>query len=522
MSLEEYFKKRDFSTTPEPKGTIPSGEGQLRFVIQRHQATRLHYDLRLEMQGTLKSWAVPKGPSMNPLDKRLAIQTEDHPIQYLTFEGTIPKGNYGAGIMEIWDQGTFEGTGGISQKEMLDQLINGDLKLTFFGKRIKGTFALVKTARGEKGNQWLLIKKTDDFSTDLKYDAEDFAPSKKIDPPEKPKERFVKTLQPTEAIKPMMATATKEVFNDPDWIYELKWDGYRMIANVKDGKVELHSRNAISYNTKFARLVRDLEQIPHNVILDGEVVVVDKKGIPDFQKLQNYDHTTLGELRFYVFDMLYLNGMNMMDLPLIQRKSLIEEVIEDTYHTFYCEHMEGMGSAFFQRAVDAGLEGVIAKKADSVYTPGYRSEKWLKIKAVQSTEAIICGYTDSESNSFKSLILGMYKDEKLTYIGNCGSGFSAAKQKELIKKFRKLEVDDNPFGETINLKGRKPNWMRPELICEVEYTEITNSGHLRHPVFKGLREDKTVQEITKRKSDRERICRREICFLCFRFLFGVN
>ncbi len=498
MSLEEYFKKRDFDTTPEPKGSIPKSEGELRFVIQRHQATRLHYDLRLEMQGTLKSWAVPKGPSLNPGDKRLAIQTEDHPIQYLTFQGTIPKGNYGAGVMEIWDEGTYQGTGGISKKELLQQFEKGDLKLEFFGKKIKGTFALVRTSRGEKGNQWLLIKKTDDFSTELDYNAEDFSP---VTATKKKPIAKVKSLQPTEIIKPMLATATKKIFNDPQWIYELKWDGYRMIANIKDGRADLSSRNGISFNSKFSRLKRDLEQIPHNVILDGEVVIVDKKGVPDFQKLQNYDEQTLGELRFYVFDILYLNGISTLDLPLLERKSLIEEVIEGTYHTFYCDHMEGMGSTFYKRAIDAGMEGVIAKKANSKYSPGYRSENWLKIKAVQSTESIICGYTDSESGGsvFGSLILGMYQDEKLTYIGNCGSGFSAAEQKKLLSKFKKLESAESPFIKKTNLKGRTPHWLKPELICEVHFTEWTKTGSLRHPVYKGLRDDKSLPEITGEK-----------------------
>ncbi len=498
MSLKEYSKKRDFNSTPEPKGIIPKGDGELRFVIQRHQATRLHYDLRLEMQGTLKSWAVPKGPSMNPADKRLAIQTEDHPIDYLSFQGIIPKGNYGAGVMEIWDEGFYQGTGGISKKELLQQLEKGDLKLEFFGKKIKGTFALVKTGRGDKGNQWLLIKKNDDFSTDLPYDAENFTPltSRKKKPVPK-----IKTLQPTEAIKPMLATATKKIFNDPKWIYEFKWDGYRMIANIKDGKASLYSRNGNSFNSKFSRLKRDLEQIPHNVILDGEVVMVDKKGLPDFQKLQNYDEHTLGELRFYVFDMLYLNGLSMLDLPLTERKSLIEEVIEGTYHTFYSEHMEGMGSAFYKRAIEAGMEGVIAKKADSTYSPGNRSEHWLKIKAVQSTEAIICGYTDSQSGGslFGSLILGMYQEEKLTYIGNCGSGFSVAAQKKLLAKFRKLETQESPFYKKVNLKGRTPHWLKAQLICEVHFTEWTKTGSLRHPVFKGLRDDKALSEITPEK-----------------------
>ncbi len=502
MSLEEYIKKRNFQATPEPEGVIPEGSGQLRFVIQRHEATRLHYDLRLEMAGTLKSWAVPKGPSMNPKDKRLAIQTEDHPIKYLTFRGTIPKGNYGAGQMEIWDEGNFRGAGGTDEKEMIKQLFKGDLKLEFFGKRIKGTFALVKTNRGgEKNNQWLLIKKADDYSTDLDYDSENFAPITGSVAENQTSKPVVKSLQPDEAIQPMLASAAKKIFNDPAWIYELKWDGYRMIASIKNGKVQLYSRNGISFNSKFSRLVRDLEQIPQNVILDGEVVVVDKKGIPDFQKLQNYDETTLGELRYYVFDMLYLNDLSMLDLPLTQRKSFIEEVIEGTYHTFYNEHLEGMGTAFFKRAIDGGMEGVIAKKANSTYSPGNRSDKWLKIKAVASTEAIICGYTDSPSGGslFGSLILGHYKDEKLTYIGNVGTGFTAASQKEILKKLEKIRVEDNPFGKKLNLKGRTPHWVEPRLICEVNFAEFTKGGHMRHPSFKGIRNDKTVQEITGEK-----------------------
>ncbi|PTT96492.1 ATP-dependent DNA ligase, partial [Pseudomonas sp. HMWF031] len=277
MGLDEYFQKRDFKNTPEPEGKF-NKENKNRFVIQRHKATRLHYDLRLEMQGVLKSWAVPKGPSLNPEDKRLAIQTEDHPVEYLTFHGTIPKGNYGAGEMVIWDEGTYTSPEGGTEEDLIKQLKKGDLKLEFFGKRIRGKFALVHTRRGgEKDNQWLLIKEKDEFSTELAYDAENFkTTAEKVEPK-------VKSLQPKEAIQPMLATTAKKIFNDPQWIYELKWDGYRMIANIKDGKVELTSRNGISFNSKFARLARDLEQIPHNVILDGEVVVVDKKGIPDFQ-----------------------------------------------------------------------------------------------------------------------------------------------------------------------------------------------------------------------------------------------
>ncbi|HET8753783.1 MAG TPA: DNA polymerase ligase N-terminal domain-containing protein, partial [Salinimicrobium sp.] len=282
MGLDDYIKKRDFSKTPEPEASYHKNKSHLRFVIQRHRATRLHYDLRLEMEGVLKSWAVPKGPSMNPKDKRLAIQTEDHPIKYLTFHGTIPKGNYGAGEMTIWDQGTYTSALGGDEAELLEQIQKGDLKLKFSGTKIKGTFALVHTHRGgDKDNQWLLIKKQDDFSTELSYDAENFTEKKS-------EETHVKELKSNELIKPMLATQAPEIFNKANWIYELKWDGYRALANISNGKIDFYSRNGISYKHKFAEIYEHLKGIPHDVILDGEVVALDEEGKPQFNKLQNY------------------------------------------------------------------------------------------------------------------------------------------------------------------------------------------------------------------------------------------
>ena len=493
MGLDEYIRKRDFSNTPEPEAAYQKPPKKLRFVIQRHQASRLHYDLRLEMEGVLKSWAIPKGPSMNPVDKRLAIMTEDHPVKYLTFHGTIPKGNYGAGEMSVWDEGTYQPIEKGGEKELLEQLIKGDLKIHFFGNKIKGSFALVHTKRGgEKDNQWLLIKKKDEFSTDLVYDAENFS--------EQASSEKVKELKHTELIKPMLATKASEIFNKADWIYELKWDGYRALANIHDGKVDLYSRNGISFKRKFKSIYQNLKAIPHDVILDGEIVVLDKKGKPQFQELQNYGQDTTGELRYYVFDLLFLNGHNIMSLPLTERKSLIPEVIEDIPQVYYCDHIESMGKSFFEQAIGAGLEGVIAKKADSEYIPGSRSDKWLKIKAIESQEALICGFTDSESSApFGSLILGMHRDDELVYIGNCGTGFSAKDRKELMARFRPLVTEESPFEKKINLKGRKPTWMTPELICEVNFAEWTKSGQMRHPSFKGLRFDKLPSEIDKEK-----------------------
>ncbi|WGF92021.1 DNA ligase D [Aequorivita marisscotiae] len=493
MGLNEYIKKREFNKTPEPPGDLDKSNG-LRFVIQRHQARHLHYDLRLEMEGVLKSWAVPKGPSLNPTDKRLAIMTEDHPVKYLSFQGTIPKGNYGAGVMSIWDQGTYSVLKSEVGSDPVKQLKNGDLKIEFFGEKIKGSFALVRTARGEEKNQWLLIKKTDKYATQLHYDAEIFAAT--------PQSKTVASeisLNIDQFVKPMLASPAKNIFKDPQWVFELKWDGYRMLSHIKNGEVSLYSRNGVMYNTKFALLQNELQNIPHNCILDGEVVIVNKQGKPNFQKLQKYDpNKTVGELRYYVFDLLHLNGHDTIALSLLERKSLLPDILEGLKHVYYCDHIEGMGPTLYNRAIAAGMEGVIAKKADSTYTPGYRSEKWLKIKDSTTEEAIICGYTESESGGsiFGSLILGMYKGEKLVYVGNCGSGFSNKEQRELLKKLKAIETDINPFAKKLPLKGRIPHFVAPKLICEVKFSEWTKNGLMRHPVYKSLRNDKEPAEIS--------------------------
>lgn len=490
MSLKEYFKKRDFESTPEPKGGKPEDDDQLRFVIQRHHASRLHYDLRLEMHGTLLSWAVPKGPSMNPSDKRLAIQTEDHPIDYLYFEGNIPKGNYGAGNMIIWDTGTYLPSYGKSFNDLQKQFAQGNVKIELKGIKAKGNFSLIKTKRGEVGNQWLFMKKKDEYATDQPYDPEEY-----ID---------YESGEEGDAIvpgfyKPMLATQTDKIFNKPDWIYELKWDGYRALASIQQGKVHLYSRNGISFKDKFSIIYDNLKAIPHDTVLDGEIVILNEEGVSVFQSLQNYPKVIEGELRFYVFDILFLNGHDITSLSLVERKSLIPDVIEDIDSVYYCDHVEGMGSVFYQKAIDLGMEGVIAKKSASSYSPGIRTENWLKIKAIESQEVIICGYTTSNEGGagFGSLILGVFEGALLRYVGNCGSGFSNDTIRDLVGLFEPLKLESSPFDKKINLKGRKPTWIKPELICEVKFSEWTKSRHMRHPVYKGLRMDKNPLEIEK-------------------------
>ncbi|MDT7827578.1 DNA ligase D [Pricia sp. S334] len=484
MSLKAYNKKRDFSKTPEPSGNAGDSPNSVhRFVVQRHKARKLHYDLRLEINGTLKSWAVPKGPSMNPADKRLAVRTEDHPLEYLHFHGTIPKGNYGAGTMTIWDSGSFDIDGAEDNPGLLPQFRKGNMKLILSGQKLKGRFALVRTGERSGKESWLLIKKNDGFATDLFYDAETL-----IEPSQKSSKEPPGKIAPGKIVPPMLAGSAKEIFNNPKWIYELKWDGYRIVAHISGDGVLLQSRNGITMNQNFPELAKELESVGHETIMDGELTVLDENGVSQFGELQNWPDTR-GTLRYYVFDMLYLNGHSMLDLPLLDRKSLIQEVIEGLRTAHYCDHVEGMGAALFERAVEEGMEGVMAKAGDSNYVPGARTEKWLKIKNVESEDALICGYTDSVGGgvAFGSLILGKREEDGLKYVGNCGSGFGEADRKVLLKRFAPFRTKKNPFGKKLALKGRKPNWMLPNLECEVHYSERTKNGLLRNPVFKRLR-----------------------------------
>lgn len=489
MGLTAYQKKRNLPQSPEPAAIIDTTGGR-RFVVQRHQARRLHYDLRLEIGGVLKSWAVPRGPSLNPRDKRLAVQTEDHPVKYLDFHGTIPKGSYGAGEMQIWDSGTFALSAAGDDELAEQQWRQGIMHLEFFGARLQGAFSLVRLKNGDQSDQssqWLLIKKKDNHAVNTAYDAE---------------QQQIMTDAPAGIgfIAPMLAASGAKIFDDPDWIYELKWDGYRLLATIAEGTVHLYSRNGLSYNHSYPALASALAAIPHDVIVDGEVVIIDAAGRQDFAALQNYSRNTPGELRYYIFDMLYLNGHSMLELPLVQRKSLLPKILtelgDNSSLIHYCDHLVGQGRKLYDRAMGDKMEGIIAKKAESLYHPGLRSEQWLKIKRVAGEEAIICGYTESTGGgrSFGSLILGKYQDGRLHYIGNCGSGFSHREQHKLLHRLAPLASASSPFAERINLRGRTAHWVRPELICEVQYAEWTLSGRLRHPVYKGLRPDRILDE----------------------------
>lgn len=488
MSLEDYRKKRSFKDTPEPKDIIDTAN-KFRFVIQRHRASHLHYDLRLEMQGVLKSWAVPKGPSMNPKDKRLAVHTEDHPVAYLTFEGVIPKGNYGAGKMTIWDEGHYENL--YPEQKLTSDYVDGKLKIVFYGHKLKGIFTLVRSSSMNKKDQWLLIKHADEFATELNYNAEDFV----LESFSTSANHKSSSLNLKSFVKPMLASPGTKIFNDKNWIYELKYDGYRALANLESGHVELYSRNGISLNEKFKIIYEELGVIGHTAILDGEIVLLDANGLPQFSALQNYQSdSTKGTLVYYVFDLLHLNGHDTIELPLLNRKELLQSLIPDASHIQYCDHVDAMGITVYEQAVAMGMEGVIAKKSNSTYDPNLRTANWLKFKKIEDTETIICGYTFSKTKSrkFASLILGMVEDGVLVYVGTCGTGFSETQINDLYNKFEVLKTDTPAFEIGQHLKGREAVWILPKLVCEVKFSEWTPSNIMRHPVFLRLREDKSI------------------------------
>lgn len=525
MTLAKYKEKRNFKETPEPKGKEKSPEKKLAFVIQRHKASHLHYDFRLEMEGVLKSWAVPKGPSLNPEDKRLAMMVEDHPYDYKDFAGIIPEGNYGAGIVEIWDEGYYTDIEGSSkkgaEKKLLAGLKAGSIKFRLYGNKLNGEFALVKI-KNSADNSWLLIKHNDEYAIHKQYSSEDDTP--RDSPINKwlaehktgKKKRSAKAVNESTAevssfrhtralpgetkklrdfITPMLAKDTDRPFDDPDWIFEIKWDGYRAIAEVNKNDVSLYSRNGNTFNASYPLVVDALKKQHINAVLDGEVVVFDDEGNPSFNAIQNYN----GEnpICYYVFDMLEINGEDLTDLPLLERKERLREIITDTDIIKYSDHIEEKGNALFDLVGQKDMEGIIAKLADSRYLPGVRTSNWLKIKHHKTMEAIICGYTKPSGSRkyFGALVLGVYRDKKLKYIGHTGSGFNMKSIKEMYEVLQPLVTSASPFNERV--KTNMPvTWVEPKLVCEIKYSEITPEGNLRHPIFLHLREDKKETEVT--------------------------
>ncbi|MEP7259475.1 MAG: DNA ligase D, partial [Flavitalea sp.] len=546
MSLTIYKKKRKFTATPEPTGGKSNGQG-LIFVIQKHDASHLHYDFRLEMEGVLKSWAVPKGPSTDPSVKRLAMMVEDHPYDYRSFEGQIPKGQYGGGTVIVWDEGVYEAAEGefkdkkSMEKSLLSQLYKGKIVFNLHGKKLKGEFALVKSSYSGE-HSWLLMKVKDKYAktTDITKKEKSVISGKTIKQMEKDPDKIygrsiveknsTKKDQPnskkklkTKAIgvkknfpatlAPMLATLVDKPFDAENWLYEIKWDGYRALAFLNKGKINLKSRNDKSFNEKFYPVYEALKDLPIDAVLDGEIVVLSDEGVSDFGRLQNWRSEADGRLMYYVFDLLWLNGYSLTDIPLNERREKLKEIIPEHPFIRISQTFDSTGTEFFNAAMNMKLEGIMAKKYGSLYLPGARSKDWLKIKVGKRHEVVIGGFTKNEGSSktFSSLLVGVFEKRKFHYTGKIGTGFSDELQRELMKKFKPLIRKTTPFlnDPDINKPSRfRPNppaskatWLDPKLVCEVSYTEITSDGVMRHPSFEGMREDKKANEVKAEKAE---------------------
>ncbi|MDP1835662.1 MAG: non-homologous end-joining DNA ligase [Chlamydiales bacterium] len=504
-TLGPYDSKRSFHSTPEPGANLaPTKRHGRRFVVQKHDASHLHYDFRLELNGVLKSWAVPKGPSLNPKDKRLAIMVEDHPYDYRTFEGIIPKGNYGAGTVMVWDEGTYYAMPSDEPSQVEAALKKGHLQVFLEGKKLKGAFDLIRLKTDDKS--WLLVKKHDEFAEeDFSFDEKSVLTSRSLDQIKGGKPGKKDSPMPHD-ITPMLCTLVEEPFDDKEWLFEIKWDGYRAIAELDDHKVRLYSRNQIAFNKLFPNIVEALKKIDGTAIFDGEVVLVDEEGKSHFQLLQNYQKKQSGTPIYYIFDLLYHNGVDLRSKPLVERKEKLKALLKQYEDEVlrYSDHVEKSGKKFFKEAAKRGLEGIIAKGQQSTYQQR-RSKEWLKIKAGLRQEVVICGFTAPQRSRkhFGALVIGLYKKGKLTYAGNVGTGFSEALLKSLHAKLTPLIREDCPIEP--KPKGLKSvTWVEPKLVCEVNFTEWTDEGSMRHPSFQGLRIDKDPKKVVMEKPKKVR------------------
>lgn len=530
-SLQRYHQKRDFKATPEPRGGKNKRSPRLRFVIQKHHASRLHYDFRLEADGVLKSWAVPKGPSFDPKDRRLAMHVEDHPMDYRSFEGIIPKGNYGAGEVIVWDQGTYELSEG---DDPAAEIGRGKIKFIMHGKKMHGEFTLVRIRGrgGESGDPWLLIKDHDEY-VDPKYDIDKDNKSVKTgrtvesyaEDPKAPHWESSKKSASTQrrAAKkaasrakrdpipkittPMLATLIDEPFDDPDWLFEIKWDGYRAICTVReDGRIELLSRNGLDLLKKFpemSELANAWSTLP--IVVDGEIVSLDAQGRSSFQRLQESltsrrAGTAKGKrtaLTFAAFDLLYADGKDLRKTPLEERKALLERAIAGDELVLYSKHVVGKGCALFAQAEKKHLEGVIGKRRDSPYVER-RTRDWVKIKAQLVQECVIGGFTEPRGSrtGFGALLLGLYDGKELQYVGHVGTGFNTKLLQSLTADLKKIERKTSPFANPVESNTRA-HWVDPKLVAQIRFTEWTRDGYLRQPAFLGLRLDKKPKECVR-------------------------
>jgi bifunctional non-homologous end joining protein LigD len=466
VSLREYRRKRDPEQTPEPFEGKGRGRGKEPiFVVQRHDARRLHYDFRLEREGALASWAVPKGVPLEPGQQHLAVHVEDHPLEYATFEGEIPQGNYGAGSVEIWDHGTYE---------LLEEKRDGGLTFRLHGARLDGVWALVPAHLDGKEQNWLIVRKREDSGL-----------------PAKGGRRY----------RPMLATLEHAVPQGPGWLFEVKWDGYRALAYVRGGNVELRSRNDNDLTQRFAGVAKEVAKAVRtpDAVLDGEVVALDDRGRASFSAMQQGG----ASLVFYVFDVLELDGEPLVELPLTERHERLEALLDKRYRVVRISESFDDGDALYEAAKEQELEGIMAKRADSKYCEGRRTRDWLKIKTHGRQEFVIAGYTHGggrRASTFGSLILAVNEGGELKYVGNVGTGFNDAEIRRLLEELKPLRRKTSPFKEIPKMpRVRKDEvvWVEPKLVAEVEFAEFTHDGRLRAPSYQGLREDKPAKEVRR-------------------------
>src|SRR5215210_3376237 len=470
-TLREYRKKRDPKATPEPFGSKERGDDPI-FVVQRHDARRLHYDFRLERNGALASWAVPKGIPLEPGQQRLAVHVEDHPIEYATFEGEIPKGQYGAGLVEIWDKGTYE---------LVDEKKDGGLTVRLHGERLEGTYAVVPARLDGDPKNWLLIRKREDGAA-----------------PAATRRR---------SYSPMLATLAKDVPSGSGWEFEVKWDGYRAIVDVKTGEATLSSRRGNDLTARFGSVAKAIERAikTPDCVLDGEVCALDEEGRATFSAMQQGKSGT--RYVFVAFDVLEVEGESLVERPLTERRQRLQALLDRRNRTVQLSESFDDGRALYKAAQEQGFEGIMAKRVESRYLPGKRTRDWLKIKTHGRQEFVVVGYTRGQgrrSGRLGSLILGYWRGGGLVYAGNVGTGFTDDEIDRLLAKLRPLERSKPPFSPVPKMpKVRRDAivWVEPKLVAEIEFVEWTHDGRLRAPSYQGLREDKAAEDVRREDAD---------------------
>lgn len=496
MPLSEYTKKRDFKRTAEPAGVRSAARKvshRARFVVQKHAASHLHYDLRLELDGVLKSWAVPRGPSLDSHQKRLAVQVEDHPLDYAKFEGSIPEGEYGAGEVIVWDAGKW-----IPKGDAHQGLKNGVLEFELKGKKLRGKWVLVRTRSMGGKSQWLLMKRSDEAAVpESKYRVTDAEPESVLTGKMLKDKRPVKKKK-IEFIQPQLAKLARDPPAGRGWLHEVKFDGYRTLAQISGGKTRLYTRTGQDWTEKYGKIAEEVGHLPvTSAWIDGEIAYTDEKGLTQFNLLQKaLSSGATSRLIYYVFDLLELNGMDLRSLPLMERKKRLAALLRRTRSSriLFSDHWKGSGPALLSSACKLGLEGIISKDETQSYTSG-RGLGWIKTKCTNEQEFVIGGYVESEARTgFRSLLLGIRDGKKLKYVGKVGTGFDVKEMRLLLQRFERLARKKSPFSGLIE-GAENVVWLRPKLVAQVAFRSWTGDHHLRQAAYKGLRLDKSAREV---------------------------